>query len=148
MSVANSVNLIGRITKDPEVRGDSGSSMVARMCMAVKRDFKDSDGNYGSDFINVVAFGSTASFLEKFFHKGDAIAIQGRIQTGSYTNRDGVKVYTTDVIADKADFLPGSKNGSSNDGSSSAPQRSTKNSDQDDGDFMNIDVDTHDDLPF
>ena len=147
MSVANSVNLIGRITKDPEVRGDGSSSTIARTCMAVKRDFKDSDGNYGSDFINIVAFGSTASFLEKFFHKGDAIALQGRIQTGSYTNKDGAKVYTTDVVADKVDFVPGSKNGGSSDGSSSEPQRSTKKAAQADEDFMNI-PDGKDEMPF
>lgn len=108
----NTVNLLGRLTKDIEVRyGDNSETAVAHFSIAVNRRFKNKDGNYDADFINCVAFGKTAEFLEKWFKKGQEIAVTGRIQTGSYTNKDGNKVYTTDVVVENVFFAgKGSKN--------------------------------------
>ena len=91
----NKVILMGRIVRDPEVRYSTGenATAIARYSLAVDRRFKR-DGEPTADFINCVAFGKTAEFAEKYFHQGIKIAIVGRIQTGSYTNKDGVKVYT------------------------------------------------------
>ena len=100
----NIVMLIGRTTADPEVRYTQGekSMAVARFSLAVDRRFKK-DGEQATDFINCVAFGKTAEFFEKYIHKGVKIAIQGRIQTGSY-EKDGQKRYTTDVIVEQVEF--------------------------------------------
>ena len=94
----NSVVLMGRLTKDPDVRCTNDGTAVGRFTLAVDR-IKD-----GADFISCVAFGKTAEFAEKYLHKGTKICCSGRIQTGSYTNRDGQKVYTTDVILDRMEF--------------------------------------------
>ena len=97
----NKVLLMGRLTRDPEVRytqGDS-STAVARYSLAVDRRFKR-EGEQTADFINCVMFGRNAEFAEKYLRQGTKILIVGRIQTGSYTNRDGVKVYTTDVVVE------------------------------------------------
>ena len=99
--------ITGRLTKDPEIK-DCGNTKVAKFTIASQRSFKDSSGNYGADFINCTAFGKTAEFLEKYFHKGSQICVEGRINTGSYTNKDGQKVYTTDVAVEKVEFM-GSK---------------------------------------
>lgn len=101
----NKVILMGRLTRDPEVRysakGDSQEQMcIARYTLAVDRRGKDA----GTDFPSVVAFGKAAEFAEKYLHKGTKIVLTGRIQTGSYTNRDGVKVYTTDIVAEDQEF--------------------------------------------
>lgn len=105
----NNVVLIGRLTKDPEVRYTSGenSMAVANFNIAVSRQGKDDK----ADFPHCIAFGKTAEFIEKYFSKGKQIALTGRIQTGSYENKDGAKVYTTDVIVDRVEFV-GSKNDS------------------------------------
>ena len=106
----NKVILIGRLTKDPELRFAAGSgTAVSRFTVAVNRQFKKDE----TDFINCVAFGKTAEFLEKYFKKGMAIGLTGHIQTGSYTNKDGQKVYTTDVIVEETEFVE-SKNASVN----------------------------------
>lgn len=94
----NKVILIGRLTKDPDVRATQDGKMVARYTLAVDRMSE------GADFIPCVAFSKGAEFAQKYLHKGMKIAVQGRIQTGSYTNRDGQKVYTTDVIVDAHEF--------------------------------------------
>lgn len=102
----NKVILMGRLTRDPEVRysqGD-GSMAIARYSLAVDRRFKKDGDEQTADFINCVAFGKTAEFAEKYFHKGIKIAVVGRIQTGSYTNKDGQKVYTTDVVVEEQEF--------------------------------------------
>lgn len=104
----NVCSLIGRLTKDPSVNYTQGGSTVAKFNLAVDRRFKQEDGQT-ADFISIVAFGKTAEFIEKWFHKGDPISIVGRIQTGSYTNSAGDKVYTTDVIAEQVDFVPRSE---------------------------------------
>lgn len=97
----NKVIEIGRLAKDPEVR--QGNTLVARFTLAVDRR------GDGVDFINCVAFGKTAEFLEKYFKKGMRLAIEGRIQTGSYKNKEGKTVYTTDVVAEHAEFVESKK---------------------------------------
>ena len=101
----NKVILMGRLTRDPDIRYSAGenSTAVARYTLAVDRRFRR-DGEQTADFISCVAFGRTAEFAEKYFHQGIRIVISGRIQTGSYSNRDGVKVYTTDVVVEEQEF--------------------------------------------
>ena len=101
----NKVILMGRLTRDADIRYSAGenSTAVARYTLAVDRRFRR-DGEQTADFISCVAFGRTAEFAEKYFHQGIRIVISGRIQTGSYTNRDGVKVYTTDVVVEEQEF--------------------------------------------
>jgi single-strand DNA-binding protein len=112
----NKVILMGRLTRDPEVRYTQGenSMAIARYTLAVDR--RQSRNNNGeeqtADFINCVAFARTAEFAERYLHKGTKIAVTGRIQTGSYTNKDGVRVYTTEVVVEEHEFCE-SKNASS-----------------------------------
>jgi len=101
----NKVILMGRLTRDPEVRYN-GDKAVARFSLAVDRKYSE-----GADFPSIVTFGKTAEFVGKWFKQGLKIALEGRIQTGSYTNKDGVKVYTTDVIADQVEFAESKKAG-------------------------------------
>lgn len=98
----NEVILLGRITRDPEIRSTEKST-VTRFTLAVDRKVK-TDGQPDADFISCVAFGKTADFVDKYFHKGMKMLLDGRIQTGSYTNKEGAKVYTTDVIAESVEF--------------------------------------------
>ena len=118
----NKVVLMGRLTRDPEVRYTQGenSMCIARYTLAVDRRFSRNNNNDGqtADFIPCVAFGKTGEFAEKYFRKGIKIAVSGRIQTGSYTNRDGVKVYTTEVIVEDQEFAE-SRNASQQGGGSS-----------------------------
>ena len=101
----NKVILMGRLTRDPDIRYSQGenATAVARYALAVNRSFKR-EGEPDADFINCVAFGRAAEFAEKYFKKGSRILISGRIQTGSYTDRDGRKVYTTDVIVESQEL--------------------------------------------
>ena len=101
----NKVILVGRLTKDPEVRYSGGENTlaVARYTIAVERRFKR-DGEPTADFIPCVVFGRSAEFAEKYFRQGMRVSVSGRIQTGSYTNKDGMKVYTTDVIVEEQEF--------------------------------------------
>lgn len=117
----NKVILIGRCTRDPEVRYSQGenATAVARYTLAVDRQFKR-DGDQSADFINCIAFGKRGEFAEKYLRKGTKIVVVGRIQTGSYTNKDGQKVYTTDVIVDEHEFVE-SKAASQQNGGDSAP---------------------------
>ena len=105
----NKVILMGRLTRDPDVRYSQGerATAVARYTLAVNRRFKR-DGEPDADFVNCVAFGRAGEFAEKYFRQGIKIVISGRIQTGSYTNKDGIKDYTNDVIVEEQDFC-GSK---------------------------------------
>lgn len=135
----NSVQIVGRFTRDPDIRyADSGTS-IARFTLAVDRAYKREEGP-GADFISCVAFGKTAEFIEKYFCKGKQIGATGRIQTGSYTNKDGVKVYTTDVVAERVEFV-GSK-------TDTADAGSRKQEEAADGDFMNIPDGFDEELPF
>ena len=111
----NKVIIIGRFTRDPEIKYTTGenATATARFSLAVNRRFKSKEGNYDADFINCVAFGKTAEFIEKYFTKGMAIGITGRIQTGSYTNKEGQKVYTTDVVVEETEFVESKNKGTS-----------------------------------
>ena len=101
----NKTVLMGRLTADPQVRYSQGdnATAVARYTLAVNRKFKK-DGESTADFIPCVVFGRSAEFTEKYFRKGMQVAVSGRIQTGSYTNKDGNKVYTTDVVVEEQEF--------------------------------------------
>ena len=100
----NKVILTGRLTSDPEIRySQQTNTAIARYTLAVDRMYKR-DGEQSADFIRCVCFNKTAEFAENYLHKGIKIAVTGRIQTGSYTNRDGQKVYTTDVVAESQEF--------------------------------------------
>ena len=142
----NKVILMGRLTRDPEVRYTQGENptAIARYTLAVDRRFNRNGDENTADFISCVAFGKSGEFAEKYFRKGTKVVVTGRIQTGSYTNKDGQKVYTTDVVVEDQEFAE-SKNsnnnsGASNTGSNSAPV--------DDGGFMNIPDGIDEELPF
>ena len=146
----NKVILMGRLTRDPEVRYSQGenATAVARYSLAVDRRFRR-DGEPTADFINCVAFGRNAEFAERYLRQGTKIAITGRIQTGSYTNRDGVKVYTTDIVVEEQEFAEskaasGASTPSNNYQASPAPSPSA---DIGDG-FMNIPDGIDEELPF
>ncbi len=130
---------MGRLTRDPDVRysQNDNTMAIARFTLAVDRRFsRNSNSEQTADFINCVAFGKTAEFAEKYLKQGTKVAVTGRIQTGSYTNKDNVKVYTTDVVVEDVEFAE-SKN-SAGGGSSSQPvARTTPNDAVNDG-FMNI----------
>lgn len=136
----NKVILIGRLTKDPDVRYSQANPpvAVARYSLAVNRRFKK-QGEQEADFINCVAFGKAAEFVEKFLKKGMQISIVGRIQTGSYTDKDGKKIYTTDVVVEEHYFTESKKDSQT---SSNAPSDSTEA-------FYPVDENVDDaDLPF
>ena len=145
----NKVILMGRLTRDPEVRYAQGENAmaIARFSLAVDRRRQNNADGQTADFINIVAFGRLGEFAEKYLHKGTKVALTGRIQTGSYTNKDGVKVYTTDIIAEDIEFAE-SKNSSGGDGGytgggSSRPAPASAG----DG-FMNIPDGIDEELPF
>ena len=147
----NKVILMGRLTRDPDVRYSQGENptAVARYSLAVDRRFSKNEEN-STDFINIVAFGKAGEFAEKYLHKGTKVLVTGRIQTGSYTNKDGQKVYTTDVVAEDQEFCE-SKNAA---GASSSGISGNGNSGESgdgngsDGDFMKFDSTTDSSLPF
>ena len=144
----NKVILMGRLTRDPEVRYSSGeqSTAIARYTLAVDRRFKR-DGDATADFIGCVAFGRAGEFAEKYFRKGTKIVVTGRIQTGSYTNKDGQKVYTTDVVVEEQEFAE-SKNASSGDNAGFAPAGNPSPSNAAGDGFMNIPDGIDEELPF
>ena len=146
----NKVILMGRLTRAPEVRYSSGDNQkaVARYTLAVDRRYKRQEDEQTADFINCVTFGKGAEFAEKYLHQGTKIVVEGRIQTGSYTNKDGQKVYTTDVIVESHEFAE-SKSSSQQDGSSapSAPSRPDSSSESNDG-FMDLSEYDQQELPF
>ena len=127
----NRVILMGRLTRDPDIRYSQGenSMAIARFTLAVDRRVRR-DAEQTADFISCVAFGRTAEFFEKYFRQGSRVCVEGRIQTGSYVNRDGQKVYTTDVVVENAEFADSKASSSSQQSapaydrrSSSAPQQ-------------------------
>ena len=138
----NKIELLGRLTRDPEVRYSQGdnATAVARYTLAVNRKFKK-DGEPTADFISCVVFGRSAEFAEKYFRKGMQVAISGRIQTGSYTNKDGQKVYTTDVVVEEQEFAESKAASQQNQNNASG---SVSSSD----DFMNIPDGIDEELPF
>ena len=137
----NSVQLVGRLTRDPEVRYTEGGTSIARFALAVDRKFKSENGPT-ADFPNCVAFGKTAEFIEKYFHQGMRMGCNGRIQTGSYTNNDGQKVYTTDIVIESCEFVESKKNSTE-----SATESGGVGDPGPDG-FMNIPDDIDEELPF
>ena len=148
----NKVILMGRLTRDPEVRYSQNSESpmaVARFSLAVdRRGSRSSQEGQTADFINCVAFGRLGEFAEKYLHKGTKVALSGRIQTGSYTNRDGVRVYTTDIVAEDIEFAE-SKNASAGGGEFSGFGAGSRPEPISAGDgFMNIPDGIDEELPF
>lgn len=142
----NKVILIGRLTRDPEVRYSQGeeSIAIARYTLAVDRRGKKDPNEQAADFINCIAFRKNGEFAEKYLAKGMKIAVVGRIQTGSYTNKDGQKVYTTDVVVEEHEFADSKSSGNSN---SSDSKPKTENTSRDG--FVNIPDGVEDEnLPF
>ena len=141
----NKVILMGRLTRDPEVRYSQGeqATAIARYTVAVDRRFRRDGDSQTADFIGCVAFGRQAEFAEKYLRKGIKIALTGRIQTGSYTNRDGVKVYTTDVVVEEQEFAD---NKGDREGMQPIPEKSFG---REPGDgFMDIPDGIEEELPF
>ncbi len=146
----NKVILMGRLTRDPEVRYSSQGEQnmaIARYTLAVDRRFRRAGEEQTADFINCVAFGRQGEFAEKYLHQGTKVVVEGRIQTGSYTNKDGQKVYTTDVVVENSEFAE-SKAAAANNGGSYQASRPEPVSAAGDG-FMNIPDGVEDEgLPF
>ena len=138
----NKAILMGRLTRDPEVRYTNGDKpmCIARYTLAVDRRFKR-EGQDGADFIPCVAFGKGGEFVEKYCKKGTKLAVTGRIQTGSYTNRDGQKVYTTEIVVEEQEFAESK--------AAQSGQQNTQPAKEDDMDgFMNIPEGIDEELPF
>ena len=144
---------MGRLTRDPEVRYSQGenSTAIARYTLAVDRRFRrNNDGEQTADFIGCVAFGRSAEFAEKYFRQGLKVIVTGRIQTGSYTNKEGQKVYTTDVVVEDQEFAESKAASESSMGSyrQASPSPSpAPSADIGDG-FMNIPDGIDEELPF
>ncbi|MCI6997754.1 MAG: single-stranded DNA-binding protein [Eubacterium sp.] len=157
----NKVILMGRLTRDPEVRYSTGNNplAIARYTLAVDRRFKR-DGEAEADFISCVSFGKTAEFAEKYYRQGLKIVVSGRIQTGSYTNREGQKVYTTEVVVEEQEFAEsksasqGSGGNTSNNRGNNTTNHSSNNGSNSSSDpypadgFMNIPDGIDEELPF
>ena len=136
----NRVILMGRLTRDPDIRYAQGSNTaIARFTLAIDRDYQREGEERQADFISCIAFDKKAELIEKHFRKGNLIAIEGRIQTGSYTNKDGQTVYTTDIIVDKVSFT-GEKR-------EETPQQAQPSVDTG-GEFMSIPEGVIEELPF
>lgn len=145
----NKVILMGRLTRNPEVKYSQGdnATAIARFTLAVERRIKK-DNEASADFINCVSFGRSAEFAEKYFRKGTKIVICGRIQTGSYTNKDGQKVYTTDIVIEEQDFAESKATSQQNNSGSvqnNSNSRQSQKPQPDPDEFMSVD---DDDLPF
>ena len=117
----NKVFLVGRLTRDFDVRYSTNNNAVARSSLAVDRQFPNQNGERETDFINIVAFGNRAEAMKKYLVKGSQIAISGRIQTGSYDGTDGKRVYTTDVIVEDFQFLDSKSSREANNSTQSTP---------------------------
>ncbi len=145
----NKVILMGRLTRDPEIRYSQGeqATAVARYTLAVDRRFRRDSDSQTADFIGCVAFGRQAEFAEKYFRKGTKIAVTGRIQTGSYTNREGQKVYTTDVVVEEQEFAESKAASAENGFHPMEADRPSPSNAVGDG-FMNIPDGIDEELPF
>ena len=146
----NKVILMGRLTRDPDVRYTQGDNAmaIAKYTLAVDRRRTRSNGGdeQQADFISCTAFGKSGEFAEKYLHKGTKICVSGRIQTGSYTNKEGVKVYTTDVVVDEQDFAE-SKNSNTAPAGNTQQQTAPKQAAPDEG-FMDIPEGADEEIPF
>ena len=135
---------MGRLTKEPDIRyGGANNTAVARITLAVDRRFKQ-EGQPTADFINCLAFGKRAEFLEKYCQKGTKLVVEGSWQTGSYTNKDGQKIYTNECLIENCEFAESKNASGSNNGGGNAPEQ---NNSAGDG-FMNIPDGIEDELPF
>lgn len=149
----NKVILMGRLTRDPDVKYTAGDNpmAIARYTLAVDRRFKK-ENEATADFISCVAFGKAAEFAEKYFRQGIRIVVSGRIQTGSYTNRDGNKVYTTDVVVEEQEFAENKNNAAGNnnvqDNTAAGQQSGNQGVSVDADGFMNIPDGIDEELPF
>ena len=146
----NKVILMGRLTRDPEIRyaNNENNTCIANYTLAVDRRFKRQGDEQTADFIRCVAMGKNGEFAEKYLHQGIKIVVEGRIQTGSYTNKDGNKVYTTDVVVESHEFAESkAASGQNGNQSSSAPTRPETVSADSNG-FMNIPDSIDEELPF
>ena len=146
----NKVILCGRLTKDPEVRYSSGDKQtaIARYNLAVDRRFKSQGEEQTADFIRCVAFGRSGEFAEKYFHQGTKIVAEGRIQTGSYQDKDGKTVYTTEVVVENQEFAESKAASENNAGFAPQPAAAAPTAPAGDG-FMNIPDNIDDsELPF
>ena len=146
----NKVILMGRLTRDPEVRYSQGANSlaIARYTLAVDRRFRR-EGEATADFINCVAFGKQAEHAERYYRQGLRVTICGRIQTGSYTNRDGQKVYTTEVVVEEQEFAESKGTSDANRGNNSFQAAPAPAPAFDAGDgFMNIPDGIDEELPF
>ena len=145
----NKIMLMGRLTRDPETRYSQGESQfaIARFSLAVDRRFRKEGDEQTADFINCVAFGRTAEFMERFGRKGTKFVAEGRIQTGSYTNKDGQRVYTTDVVVESVEFAESKSAASGSDGGFTPADRPSPSQAAGDG-FMNIPDGIDEELPF
>lgn len=140
----NKVILIGRLVRDPEVRyGGANNTAVARISLAVDRRFKQ-EGQPTADFINCLAFGKRAEFLEKYCSKGTKLVVEGSWQTGSYTNKDGQKVYTNECLIENCEFAESKNTSGGNNGGGNARQQSNSAGDG----FMNIPDGIDEESPF
>ena len=145
----NKVVLVGRLTRDPETRYTQGENptAIARYTLAVDRRFRR-EGQPDADFIRCVAFGRSGEFADKYFKQGMRVAVSGRIQTGSYTNRDGIKVYTTEVVVEDQEFAQ-SKNEQSQAPSAPSYEAPAPDQGEDPGEgFMNLPEGVDEELPF
>ena len=135
----NKVILMGRLTRDPDVRYSQGDSpmAIARYTLAVDRRFRRDNDQQTADFISCVAFGRNGEFAEKYLHQGTKIVVEGRIQTGSYTNKDGNKVYTTEVVVENQEFAESKASATNNEGGFQPQAQSAPTAPAGDG-FMNI----------
>ena len=135
----NKVILMGRLTRDPDVRYSQGDSpmAIARYTLAVDRRFRRDNDQQTADFISCVAFGRNGDFAEKYLHQGTKIVVEGRIQTGSYTNKDGNKVYTTEVVVENQEFAESKASAANNEGGFQPQAQSAPTAPAGDG-FMNI----------
>ena len=150
----NKVILMGRLTRDPDVRysnGQSGDQLcIARYTLAVDRRFnrQGGDDQQNADFISCVAFGRSGEFAEKYLHQGTKVVVSGRIQTGSYTNKEGQKVYTTDIVAEDIEFAESKGSSDGANGGYTPRESAPAPSSADAGGFMTIPEGIEGDLPF
>ena len=145
----NKVVLMGRLTRDPEIRYSAGENQtaVARYTLAVDRRFRRQGDEQTADFINCVVFGRGAEFAERYLHQGTKIVATGRIQTGSYTNKDGNRVYTTDVVVEEQEFAESKAASAEHTGGFAPADRPSPSNAVSDG-FMNIPDGIDEELPF
>ena len=146
----NSINLIGNLTKDFDLKYSQGGTAFVNGSVAVQRRFKNQKGEYETDFINLKAFGKTAENLANYFSKGSKIGISGSLQTGSYENKEGQRVYTTDVVVEQFTFVEsrGGNTGGQTQRATNNTQSSRNGANQTRDPFAGSSIDLTDDLPF